>query len=320
MNGKHFKYDPQKLNYEKVEVNLRRKVQVFLLYISVSLVISLVLVVLYSLFFDTPREREIKQENQELSKDYQLLSEKYAKIDTVLEDLKRKDKNIYRTIFETEPVVEEDFDNNQIDFTSLVPLSNKKILDSTIIRVNLVLKKINLQSVEYNNLLNNATRKEEMLRSIPSIQPISNSDLSRLASGFGKRMHPMYKIVRFHEGMDFTAQIGAEVYATGDGVVAEIEKTNRGKGNTIIINHGFGYRTIYCNLDKFNVRKGSNVQRGDIIAWVGNTGLSVAPHLHYEVHLNGQAVNPVNYYFLELSPSQYNLIIDLSAKSGQSFD
>jgi murein DD-endopeptidase MepM/ murein hydrolase activator NlpD len=286
----------------------------------VSLVLSLLLVFLYSVLLDTPREREVKRENQDLARDYELLSEKYAKIDTVLNELKLQDENIYRAIFETDPLEEEDLKIDYDDYNKLFRLSNERILDSTIHKLQLILDVINVQDPEYSNLMNNAERKEEMLKSIPAIQPILNKDLSRLASGFGNRMHPMYKIVRFHEGMDYTAPSGTEVFATGDGIVEEVDNSRRGRGNTLIINHGFQYSSVYSHLDKFNVKKGQSVRRGEVIAWVGNTGLSVAPHLHYEVRLKGKPVNPVNYYFLELSPSEYYKMIDLSVKSGQSFD
>ena len=320
MNGKHFKFDPHKLNYEKIEINLRKKLRLVLVYVTASLIFSLALVFLYSILLDTPREREVKRENEDLAKDYEMLSEKYAKIDTILNELKLQDENIYRTIFETDPVAEEDFKSNFVDYSHLLQLSNEEILDTTILKLQVILAGITLENPEYSNLMNNAERKEKMLKCIPAIQPLANKDMSRLASGFGDRMHPIYKIVRFHEGMDFTAPTGTEVYATGDGIVEDVENSRRGMGNTLIINHGFNYSSVYSNLDKFNVKKGQTVRRGEVIAWVGNTGLSVAPHLHYEVRLRGKSVNPVNYYFLELSPSEYYKMIEISIKSGQSFD
>ena len=320
MNGKHFKFDPHKLNYEKIEINLRKKLRLVLVYVTASLIFSLALVFLYSILLDTPREREVKRENEDLAKDYEMLSEKYAKIDTILNELKLQDENIYRTIFETDPVAEEDFKSNFVDYSHLLQLSNEEILDTTILKLQVILEGISIENPEYSNLMNNAERKEKMLKCIPAIQPLANKDMSRLASGFGDRMHPIYKIVRFHEGMDFTAPTGTEVYATGDGIVEDVENSRRGMGNTLIINHGFNYSSVYSNLDKFNVKKGQTVRRGEVIALVGNTGLSVAPHLHYEVRLKGKSVNPVNYYFLELSPSEYYKMIDISIKSGQSFD
>jgi murein DD-endopeptidase MepM/ murein hydrolase activator NlpD len=163
-------------------------------------------------------------------------------------------------------------------------------------------------------------RKEEMLRSIPAIMPISNKDLTRTASGFGLRIHPIYKIIKFHAGMDFTAPSGTDVYVTGDGTVAAVISSKRGLGNHIIINHGFGYSSVYAHLDRFNVRVGQKVRRGDVIGFVGSTGLSLAPHLHYEIKLNGINVDPVNYYFNDLTAEEYDRMIEIASKTGQSFD
>jgi murein DD-endopeptidase MepM/ murein hydrolase activator NlpD len=159
-----------------------------------------------------------------------------------------------------------------------------------------------------------------MLRSVPAILPISNKDLTRTASGFGLRIHPIYKIIKFHYGMDFTAPAGTDIYATGNAVVAEVRSSKRGLGNHIILDHGFGYTSIYAHLSNFNVRAGQKVQRGDIIGFVGNTGTSVANHLHYEIKLNGTNVDPVNYYFEDLSPEEYERMIEIASKTGQSFD
>jgi len=156
-----------------------------------------------------------------------------------------------------------------------------------------------------------------MLRSIPSIQPISNKDLTRLASGFGMRMHPIYKIMKLHAGMDFTADIGTDIYVTGDGVVEKVGRMS-GYGQIVIVDHGFGYKTRYAHVSKYNVKEGQKVKRGDVIAFVGNTGASVGPHLHYEVRKNGEAVNPVNYFFNDLSPAEYEQIVEIAARPTQS--
>jgi len=159
-----------------------------------------------------------------------------------------------------------------------------------------------------------------MLRAIPAIMPISNNDLTRTASGFGLRVHPFYKITKFHAGMDFTSPMGTEVYSTGNGVVVDVVASQRGYGKHIIVDHGFGYESVYAHLDRFNVREGQKVQRGDVIGFVGNTGMSLAPHLHYEVKLNGRNVDPINYYFNDLSAAEYEKVIEIASKTGQSFD
>ncbi len=165
-----------------------------------------------------------------------------------------------------------------------------------------------------------ASEKEEMLRRIPAIMPISNKDLKRTASGWGYRIHPIYKIRRFHYGMDFTAPTGTDIYATGDGVIKRVISSNRGLGKHIVIDHGYGYSTTYAHMNRHNVKKGQKVKRGDVIGFVGSTGLSTAPHLHYEVSLNGKKVDPANYYFNDLTPDEYERMIELAMRSGQSFD
>lgn len=316
-----FVFDPERLNYKQVNKNFKYRFLRIFGWIGSSILLGLVIILVYSFFFDTPRERQLRQENRSLSQDFARLNERYQRIDTVLNELSYIDLNIYRTIFETEPVNNSDSAQlKRIELLKLLTQDNKTIVTLTADNIEHLLEEIRQYSIDYSNLQHKAVEKKDMLESIPAIQPILNEDLTRLASGFGNRMHPYYKIEKFHSGMDFTAPTGTEVYATADGLVEVIDRTGRGHGNTIIINHDNGYKTVYSHLDRFNVRQGNRVKRGDLIGWVGNTGLSVAPHLHYEVHLNGEPVNPVNYYFLELDPERFNKMVELSIKSGQSFD
>ncbi|HAX96896.1 MAG TPA: peptidase M23, partial [Prolixibacteraceae bacterium] len=187
-------------------------------------------------------------------------------------------------------------------------------------KLDIVAKQAYIQSKSYDEVLNLALDKEKMLAAIPAIQPLSNQDLKRTASGWGFRIHPIYKIRKFHYGMDFTAPVGTEVYSTGDGVVKDVVSSKVGYGKYIEIDHGYGYLTLYAHLNDFNVRKGQKVKRGEIIGFVGNTGTSTSPHLHYEVHRNGTAVNPQNYYYMDLTPAEYERMIALSSNMGQSFD
>jgi murein DD-endopeptidase MepM/ murein hydrolase activator NlpD len=177
-----------------------------------------------------------------------------------------------------------------------------------------------VQSKSFDDLIYLAKEKEDMMQCIPAILPIKNKDLTRTASGYGLRIHPYYKITKFHYGMDFTAPSGTDVFSTGNGVVSDVLSSKRGLGNHIIIDHGFGYVTIYAHLERFNVRKGQKVKRGDIIGYVGSTGMSLAPHLHYEIKINGLNVDPVNYYFNDLTAGDYEKIIEIASKTGQSFD
>lgn len=316
-----FVYDPENLRYEQVDRDLKSKVLRILTWVGSSMIIGLFIIVFYSFVFDTPRERELRQENKALLEDYKYLSQKYSRIDTVLKEVRNIDENIYRTIFETEPVKDSMQEESGFkNYMRLISLNSRTIVDSTREGLDHIMRGVRINALEYAYLQQNALGRADLLKSLPAIQPITNPDLSRLASGYGNRLHPFYKIVKHHEGMDFTAPVGTEVYATGDGVVKDLDRTRRGKGNTIIIDHRNGYETVYSHLETFHVRSGESVKRGDLIGEVGNTGLSVAPHLHYEVRLKGEAVNPVNYFFLELGPESYNKIIEMSINSGQSFD
>ncbi len=315
-----YTFDQDRLRYNELNNNIRTKVVKIFSYIFSSFFVGILLIVIYSFFFDTPRERQLRQENESLLKDYQVLHQRYSRIDTIINELSTMDKNIYMTIFETEPMPESRSKFHFENYHELFNKSNNDLVWDTYEQLENIYDRMNEFSPEFQSLNRMAARKEELLSSIPGIQPVYNKDLTRMASGFGNKMHPYYNIKKFHSGMDFTAPTGTDVYATGAGVIEEIRNTNRGHGKTIVIDHGFGYKTVYSHLDKFNVRRNQEVLRGDIIGWVGNTGFSVAPHLHYEVHFNGKPVNPVNFYFLDLSPAEYDKMIELSVKSGQSFD
>ena len=321
MAKQKFVFDPQNLNYKQVNKGLKYKFVKSIVWIGSSLMVGLTIIVLYSVLFDTPRERELRQENISLSEDFEILNERYVRIDTVLKELSYIDENIYRTIFETDPVG--DFDSlrsGQREMLILLQQENEIIASSSADNIHSLMEDVRGISYSYTQLKNYLLENEKLAASVPAIQPILNKDLTRLASGFGDRMHPFYKIVKFHTGIDFTAPSGTEVFATADGIIERLDRTGRGNGNTIVINHENGYKTYYSHLSRFSVRQGRKVKRGSVIGLVGNTGLSVGPHLHYEVHLNDTPVNPVNYFFNELSPEQYDRMIEMSIKSGQSFD
>ena len=241
----------------------------------------------------------------------------------VLADMQNSDDNIYRTIFEAEPLnysVREAGFGGSNRYKELEKMENSKMVLLTAKRLDILTRKVVVQSKSYDDLVKMAVNKEKMLTSIPAIQPIANKDLERTASGWGYRIHPIYKIRKFHYGIDFTAPTGTEIYVTGDGVVEKIDRSQRGYGNSIIINHGYGIKTIYGHMNAFNVKQGQKVKRGDVIGFVGNTGLSTAPHLHYEVERNGEKVNPINYFFNDLTADEYDRMIDISMRPGQSFD
>jgi len=277
----------------------------------------------FSAFFDTPKEKGLKRENEQLKLQYEILNKRFDLVENTLQDLQQRDNNIYRVIFETDPIpssVRKAGYGGSERYKKLRNLNNSELVIKTSKRLDKLSKQLYVQSTSYDQIINMADNKEEMLSSIPAIMPVSNEDLTRTASGYGWRIHPIYKIKKFHEGMDFTASTGTEVYATGEGVVETVKQSYRGYGKRVVIDHGFGYKTRYAHLADFNVRKGQKVKRGDVIGYVGNSGLSTAPHLHYEVEKGGEKINPVHYYFNDLTPEQYEKMIFISRNSGQSFD
>ena len=302
-----YKFDKSSLTYVKEDSTLKKKVVKLSSYILAGLVVAIFYHLLFNVFFDSPKVKGLKRENDQLIRQYEV-------VDEVLKDLQHKDDNIYRTIFEAEPVhssVRQAGAGGVDKYAELEKMNNAEIVVNTAKKLDDISRKVKIQAYSYDEIIRIAEEKEPMLKNIPAIQPIENSDLSRTAAGWGVRMHPFYRIRKLHEGMDFTAPIGTEIFATGDGTVEELEKSNRGHGNIIIIDHGFGYKTLYAHLDGFNVKKGQKVKRGEVIGYVGKTGLSAATHLHYEVHLNGKKVNPVNYFFNELSPEEFDTMFQL---------
>jgi murein DD-endopeptidase MepM/ murein hydrolase activator NlpD len=241
----------------------------------------------------------------------------------VLRDIEERDNTIYRVIFESDPIpstVREAGYGGADRYRSLRDLYDAEMVTDVTKQVDKLSKRLYVQSKSFDEVWDLARNKSAMLASIPAIQPVANKDLKRMASGYGMRIHPIYKTFKLHTGMDFTAPVGTEIRATGNGVVSKVEFNGRGYGNNVVINHGYGYQTLYGHMSRMSVRPGQRVNRGDLIGYVGNSGTSTGPHLHYEVHRGGNPVNPVNYYYNDLSPEEYELMVELSSKSGQSFD
>jgi len=323
MKPTKYKFNPDSLSFDKIRLGIRTLLLKFLAYFVGSLIIALIYWGIFASFFDSPKEKALKREVEQMTVQYDLIHREMADVENVLTDLQKTDDNLYRTIFEAEPIpsTEREGGIGGVNrYEALEGFNNSKLIIETANRLDKIRKKVYIQSKSYDNLIKLAENKEDMLRSIPSIIPISNKDLTRTASGYGWKIHPFYKISKFHFGMDFTAPLGTEVFATGKGTVVSVLTTQRGLGKQIVIDHGFGYTSIYAHLSNFNVRVGQKVQRGDIIGFVGSTGTSVANHLHYEIKLNGANVDPVNYYFEDLNPEAYERMIEIASKTGQSFD
>ena len=318
-----YKFNPDSLSFDKVRLGVKALLLRLLAYFMGSVIVAVLYWVIFSAFFESPKEKALEREVEQMTIQYDLIHREMGNVENVLEDLQKTDDNLYRTIFEAEPIpstLREGGAGGVNRYKALEGYNNSKLVIETADRLDRIRKRIYVQSRSFDDLISLAKKKEDMLRSVPAIIPISNKDLTRTASGFGLRIHPIYKIIKFHYGMDFTAPAGAEVYATGNGVIIGVLSSKRGLGNHIILDHGFGYTSIYAHLSSFNVRVGQKVQRGDVIGFVGSTGTSVANHLHYEIKLNGVNIDPVNYYFEDLSSEEYVRMIEIASKTGQSFD
>ena len=295
----------------------------FLSFAATGLVFAALGILIAYNTIDSPKEKQLEREIERMKLDYDLVNQRLQQMSVVLEDLQDRDDNIYRVVFEAEPVPDEvrkaGFGGVN-RYSRYKDFENRDLLTETMRRTDILSKQLVIQSKSYDEILGMIRNKAAMLACIPAIQPVSNKELKRMASGYGYRTDPIYKTTKFHAGMDFAAAVGTEIYATGDGVIMRADADASGYGNHVRINHGYGYMTLYGHMSKIMVRPGQRVKRGDVIGLVGNTGKSVGPHLHYEVHKNGEAINPVNFYYNDLSPEDYARMIEMSGTENQSFD
>ena len=274
-------------------------------------------------FFDSPKEKMLNREIENMVFQYNQIKDKLNQISLVMADLQNRDDNIYRVIFEAEPIpnsIRKTGYGGVNRYEALKGYNNSDLIINTTKKLDQISKQLYIQSKSFDEIIELAKHKSEMLAAIPAIQPVSNKNLSRMASGFGPRIDPIYKTKKFHAGMDFSAKTGTPIYATGNGKVIRVRKSRKGYGNHVKIDHGYGYVTLYAHMQKYIVKKGQKVKRGEVIGYVGNTGKSVAPHLHYEVHKNGKKVNPVNFFYNDLTSEEYEKMIILSSQNNQSFD
>jgi len=323
MPKSRYKFNPESLSFDKIRLGFRDILLRGLAYLVGSLIVALIYGVILAAFFDSPKEKMLKREIEQLTMQYALINKEMDNVDKILGHLKETDDNLYRTIFEAEPIPASLRDGGiggVNRYKEMEGFDNSDLVIKTARKLDAIRRKLYIQSKSFDDLIAMANSKEEMLSCLPAIQPISNKDLTRTASGWGLRVHPIYKIVKFHYGIDFTAPQGTDIYVTGDGVIESLVYSKRGYGNHIIVNHGFGYKTLYAHLDRFNVRVGQKVKRGEVIGFVGSTGVSLAPHLHYEVEINGEKVDPVNFFFNDLDAVGYERIVEIASRSGQSFD
>ncbi len=322
MGKTNYRFNPDTLSFDKIERNIKTLVSKMLGYVSTGLASGMIFFFIFLQFFDPPQTKRLKRQNEQLLSQYNLMNKDFEKVTKVLEDIQNRDDNIYRVIFEAEPIpssVRMAGFGGANRYSKLEEMDNSELIINTTKKLDILSKQVFVQAKSYDEVAKMAMNKEKMIASMPSIMPVSNRDLKQTASGWGMRIHPIYKIPRFHYGMDFTAATGTDVFATGIGVIKSATR-EAGYGNTVVIDHGFGYETFYAHLSRINVQVGQKVNRGDIIGFVGSTGTSTAPHLHYEVSKNGTKVNPQNYYFQDLTPLEYEKMISISSNMGQSFD
>jgi hypothetical protein len=324
MSKIRYRYNTKTLSYEKAVTPIRTRVFRVISFLASTAVIGVISVTIAFRFFGSPGEKQLQRELDRMKLQYGLLSKKADLMDTVLSDLERRDNNSYRVIFEAEPIPDDirrqgfggaDRYNSLEGFGAV-----SDMMVSLTQKYDRIEKAMYIQSKSYEDVLKMTKGRENLLAAIPCIMPISIKDLRHQPGGYGWRIHPIYKTPEFHPGMDFAAPQGTPIMATANGVVTVADDKSQGYGNHVVIDHGFGYETLYGHMVKFIVTVGQKVKRGEVIGYVGTTGLSTAPHCHYEVHKNGELMNPINYYRDDLTPEQYEMIIKQSAQISQSFD
>lgn len=323
MRKERFRYNPKTLSYEREEISIGKRILRILLWIAPSVVFGLVLAFLFARRIDSPKEKELKAELKKYEQEVQRMQTDIRLINDVLNDIEKRDEDLYRMALYADKFPDElrrMGAGGSDKYSYLKKLPNSELLIKTSTDIDALERRLHAQTLSFRELIQLAKDKEKMLACIPAIQPVRNTDLKRMASGYGYRIDPIYKTRRMHSGMDFTADKGTEVYATGDGVVELVERKRWGYGKQIVINHGFGYKTRYAHLSDFKVRRGQKVKRGDLIGLVGSTGKSTGPHLHYEVLKGGRAVNPIGYYHSDLTPEQYEQLLEMSEKSFKALD
>lgn len=316
-------YNTHTLRYEKLVTPLRVRLLRFFGFIATSIVTAGIIVLIAFQYIESPKEKLLAQENSDLKENYSLLQQRIVQLQQQVQKLENRDNNVYRAIFESSPIpdsarLKEMEKSKEIQLVQA--MGETELVKDISQQLNILVMRAAYQEKSYNEIDGMLSNKEKLLAAIPAIQPVSNKDLTRIASGFGYRIDPVYKVTKFHAGLDFTAPQGTPVYATADGVVKEANYNAGGFGNHVVINHGYGYETLYGHMVRIKTRLGQTVKRGEVIGYVGSTGKSTGPHCHYEVHKSGQPVDPVYFFYNDLTPEQYDRLLKLAAAGNQSFD
>ena len=316
-------YNTNSLRYEKLETPLRVKLLRIFGFLAAAIVTAAIISFFAFRFVGSPNEKLLNLENERLQDKYHQLNDQVKAAQEQMSELVKRDNEVYRAIFEANPIPDSARARalaQEQESARVENMRSSDLVNSIVNSLNNLGHYINAQKksyVEIDDLLKN---KEKLLVSTPAIQPVSNKDLTRVASGFGYRIDPIYKTVKLHAGLDFAAPQGTPIYATANGTVTVAGNTGNGYGNHVVINHGYGYETLYGHMVKVKARAGQQIKRGEVIGYVGSTGKSTGPHCHYEVHKNGQKIDPVYFFYNDLSPEQYDLLLKRAAAANQSFD
>ncbi len=316
-------YNTHTLRYEKLDTPLRVRLLQVIGFIAASIVTGLLIFVIAFQYIDSPKEKFLRQQNDDLKENYSVFIERIKQLELQMDEIENRDNNVYRSIFQSQPIPDsariKDIEEKK-EVKLVQRMGESELVKSIQAQLNNLSMREAYQVKSFDDIANMVKNKEKLLAAIPSIQPISNKSLTRVASGFGYRIDPVYKDRRGHWGLDFTAPMGTPIYATADGRVKDAGFSTGGFGNHVVINHGYGYETLYGHMVRVKARVGEMVKRGEVIGYVGNSGKSTGPHCHYEVHLNNIKVDPIYYFYNDLTPAQFDRILKLAAASNQSFD
>lgn len=316
-------YNTNTLRYEKLETPLRVKLLRVFGFVAAALVTAALISYVAFQFIGSPQERILQQQNRALRDNYSDLEDTLASMQSQMRELEKRDNDVYRAIFEANPIPDsaraKELEAKQ-EIAKVEKIKDHQLVASITSTINNIKSRIAAQKKSYEEVEELVKNKEQLLAHTPAIQPVSNKDLNRIASGFGYRIDPVYKTTKFHAGLDFSAPQGTPIYATADGTVTTSGNTGNGYGNHVIINHGYGYETLFGHMVRVKAANGQKVKRGEVIGWVGSTGKSTGPHCHYEVHKNGEKIDPIYFFYNDLSPEQFDLILKKAAASNQSFD
>ena len=316
-------YNTNTLRYEKLEVPLRVKLLRIFGFIAAALVTAALISYFAFQFVGSPNEKLLRMQNERLKDRYTSLNAKARALEKQMDELEKRDNDVYRAIFEASPIPDSARAKQMEDakeIATIEGMANNELFSSLVNTLNLLGSRVKVQDNSYKQIDGLIKNKEQLLSHTPAIQPVSNKDLNRIASGFGYRIDPVYKTVKMHAGLDFAAPQGTPIYATANGTVSVAGNKGNGYGNHVIINHGYGYETLYGHMVKVKASAGQKVSRGEVIGWVGSTGKSTGPHCHYEVHKKGNKIDPVYFFYNDLSPEQFDRLLKQAASSNQSFD